>query len=192
MKIIEIPTNVIKPYFRNPRVNTKTVKALVEAIPLVGFNVPILVDSDYVIIKGHARWKAGRQLGLTALPCIVSENSDELNRLDRLADNKISELSEWDLEDLNLELSAINGVNITDFGFDALDGDMGWIEEPTFTTDGGMTGTPMISATPKGVERAVANLRGTGDFEETFLQLKCPDCGHEFQLSKGELTRLLQ
>lgn len=195
MEIVQIPINVIKPYFRNPRVNQKTVKALVEAIPKVGFNVPLVVDKDYVIIKGHARWKAGRHLGMEALPCIISDNSDEVNRLDRLADNKISELSEWNLKDLNLELSALVDVDITDFGFDALEEDLGWIEEPVFDSDEDgdtIVSTPMVSATPKSVERAQRMMESVGEPVMQYLTLKCPECGHEYKLSRDEVERLMK
>ena len=45
-------TGEIKPYWRNPRRNEATVSALMEIIPKVGFNVPILIDNDNVIVKG--------------------------------------------------------------------------------------------------------------------------------------------
>ena len=43
--------NEIKPYWRNPRHNDKTVEALVKVIPDVGFNVPLVIDSEGVIVK---------------------------------------------------------------------------------------------------------------------------------------------
>lgn len=112
-----IPIDQIKPYWRNPRHNDKTVEALKAVIPVVGFNVPIYVDKDNVIIKGHARYRAATQLGMKELPCIVSENSDEQNRLDRVADNKVSELAEWDLGELRYELENID-FDLESIGFD--------------------------------------------------------------------------
>ena len=108
----------IKPYENNPRFNDKTVEALCKIIPQVGFNVPLYVDKDNVIIKGHARYNAAKALGMTEIPCIVSENTDEQNKLDRISDNKISELAEWDLQDLRYELEQINGFDLTDIGFE--------------------------------------------------------------------------
>ena len=83
-------------------------EALKNIIPQVGFNVPIYIDTDGVIIKGHARYRAACQLGMQSVPCIVSENTDEQNRLDRVADNKISELAEWDVPNLQNEIDTIN------------------------------------------------------------------------------------
>ena len=112
-------TDEIKPYFKNPRKNNATVEALMAIIPKVGFNVPILIDSDNVIIKGHARYAACKRLGIEEIPCIVSQNSEEQNKLDRLADNKISELSEWDISELNSELSELTvDIDLKSLGFE--------------------------------------------------------------------------
>jgi len=119
LKIVMLDTDKIKPYHRNARDNDETVTKLCEIIPKVGFNVPILVDKNYIIIKGHSRWKAGVRLGLKQLPCIISENDEETNKLDRLADNKIQEFSAWNMEILNTELASLNiDFDITDIGFD--------------------------------------------------------------------------
>ena len=75
LKIVMIDTDKIKPYHRNVRFNDETVMKLCEIIPKVGFNVPILIDKNNVIIKGHSRWKAGVKLGLSKLPCIISEKA---------------------------------------------------------------------------------------------------------------------
>lgn len=98
----------IKPYWRNPRKNDKTVEALCHIIPKVGFNVPILIDAEGIIIKGHARYRAAVKLGMKNVPCVVSDNDAETNTLDRIADNKISELAEWDVPELRYELEQIN------------------------------------------------------------------------------------
>ena len=55
LEIVMVDPMKLKPYFRNPRNNDKTVLALVKIIPRVGFNVPIVVDKDMAIIKGHSR-----------------------------------------------------------------------------------------------------------------------------------------
>ena len=115
--ITVLPIDQIKPYWRNPRRNDKTVEALKAVIPAVGFNVPIYIDKDYVIIKGHARYRAATQLGMTELPCIISTNTDEQNRLDRVADNKVSELAEWDIGELRYELENID-FDLESIGFD--------------------------------------------------------------------------
>jgi len=107
-KIVMKKMNEIKPYFKNPRKNDKTVEMLVKVIPQVGFNVPILIDKDGVIVKGHARYKAAFKLGMEEVPCVVTNATPEQINLDRITDNRISELSEWAEEGLLHELDALD------------------------------------------------------------------------------------
>lgn len=120
IKVVWVDTNSIKPYNRNARKNDETVMKLCEIIPKVGFNQPVVIDKHNVIVKGHSRWKAAVRLGMKQIPCIISENDDETNKLDRLADNKIQEFSKWDDELLATELASINipDLELSDFGFD--------------------------------------------------------------------------
>lgn len=104
----------VKPYVRNPRKNDKTVNLLVEIIPKVGFNVPLVIDRGGVIVKGHARYAAAIRLGMEQVPCVVTDADEETIKLDRLADNRISEFSEWINEDLLHEIDMLN----LDFDFD--------------------------------------------------------------------------
>ena len=114
--IRNIPIDEVRPYWNNPRINDATRHALVDAFKKIGFNQPILVDKDKVIVKGHARYYAARMSGYLRIPCIVSEATDEKNRADRLLDNKIAELTEWNPATLEEELSKITlrieGVDI--------------------------------------------------------------------------------
>ena len=107
-KVVMKKLNEIKPYFKNPRRNDKTVEMLVKVIPQVGFNVPILIDKDGVIVKGHARYKAAFKLGMTEVPCVITNATQEQINLDRITDNRISELSEWAEEGLLHELDALD------------------------------------------------------------------------------------
>lgn len=108
----------IKPYFRNPRKNDKTVELLVKYIPQVGFNVPLVLDKDNVIVKGHSRYYAGFKLGMDKLPVVYTEADEEQIRLDRIADNKIQEFSEWLPEQLGHELSMLDFDDIKELEFE--------------------------------------------------------------------------
>lgn len=105
----------IKPYEKNPRKNKKTVELLCKMIPRVGFNVPIVIDADGVIVKGHARYLAAQTLGMDEVPCIITHADADSIRADRIADNKISEFSEWVNEELMHE------VDMLDLEFDLSD-----------------------------------------------------------------------
>lgn len=117
MQIEYIKLEQIKPYERNPRKNDEAVKYVKQSIKEFGFKVPIVLDKDNVIVAGHTRYKASKELGLKEVPCI---HADDLNgeqiKAFRLADNKVSEFAEWDDSLLNLELDSLE-MDMTDFGF---------------------------------------------------------------------------
>lgn len=104
LNIVMMDIKDIKPYWRNPRINVGTVPALVKSIKRFGFNAPLIVDSKGVIVVGHARYKALTMLGITEVPCIVSELTPDKNKEYRIMDNKVQEHSEWDSELLASEL----------------------------------------------------------------------------------------
>lgn len=110
----------IKPYEHNPRSNDGAVDAVAASIKEFGWQQPIVVDKDGVIIAGHTRYKAAKKLGLKEVPVVVAENlTDEQVRAYRLADNKTGELAEWDFSALEEELSGIAEIDMSQFGFDA-------------------------------------------------------------------------
>lgn len=117
-KIIMMALDEITPYENNPRNNEEAVEYVANSIKEFGFNQPIVVDSEKVIIVGHTRYLAAQQLGLTEVPVIVAENlSDEQARAYRLADNKTGEIATWDNPKLIEELANLNGMNMENFGF---------------------------------------------------------------------------
>lgn len=121
MNIEYINIEKIKPYEKNPRINDKAVKYVAESIDQFGFKSPIIVDKDYVIICGHTRYKASQQLGMRAVPCIVAHDlTDEQVKAYRIADNKVGEIAEWDVDLLGQELEELLDMNIdmSEFGFD--------------------------------------------------------------------------
>lgn len=108
----------LKPYENNPRKNDKAVDAVAESIKNFGFKVPIIVDKDNVIVAGHTRYKASKKLGLEEVPVIVADDlTKEQIKAFRLADNKVSELAEWDFDKLDEELANIE-MEIAIFGFE--------------------------------------------------------------------------
>lgn len=109
----------LNPYVNNPRLNDGAVDAVAASIEEFGFKVPIVVDSDGVIVTGHTRLKAARKLGIGMVPVIVADDlTSEQVKAFRLADNKTSELAEWDLGKLDIELGGIADIDMGDFGFD--------------------------------------------------------------------------
>ncbi len=119
MKVIERDINTIKPYEKNPRNNDAAVQYVIESIKQFGFQVPIVIDKDGVIIAGHTRYKACQNLNYKSIPCVLADElTPEQVKAFRLADNKVSEQSNWDFNLLNDELDDIVDFDMSDFGFE--------------------------------------------------------------------------
>lgn len=117
-QIKEVPIGDVKPYENNPRDNDGAVEATANSIKEFGWQQPIVVDKDMVIIAGHTRLKAAKQLGLKHVPIVVADLSEEQAKAYRLADNKTGELADWDMGLLDDELAEIADIDMSDFGFD--------------------------------------------------------------------------
>ena len=122
MQIVDKKIGEIKPYEKNPRKNDNAVDAVASSISQFGFKNPIVIDGNNVIICGHTRYKAAQKLGLDVVPCVVADDlTDEQIKAYRLADNKVSELAEWDIDLLGEELDGIFDIDMSDFGFNLED-----------------------------------------------------------------------
>lgn len=121
MEVKQIRLEHLKEYENNPRQNDEAVDKVAESIKKFGFKIPIIVDSNLEIIAGHTRKKASLKLGLEEVPVIIADDlNDEQIKAFRLADNKVAEFSEWDMELLMSELEEIE-MNMENFGFDELE-----------------------------------------------------------------------
>lgn len=119
MQIKMLKIKDIAPYDKNPRRNGEAVKYVAESIKQFGFKNPIIIDKNGVIVAGHTRLKAAKQLKMTEVPCIVADDlTDEQVKAFRLADNKVSEKAEWDFDLLESELENIIDLDMEQFGFD--------------------------------------------------------------------------
>lgn len=124
MDVVEVPVGDLKPYERNPRDNRESVGYVAESIKEFGFKVPIVAEDDGTIIAGHTRLEAAKMLGLKTVPVIyASDLTPEQAKAYRLADNKVSEFSEWDDGMVELELFDIDGIDMGRFGFESFDSD---------------------------------------------------------------------
>lgn len=118
MVIENISINQIKPYEHNPRKNEKAVPMVKKSIEEFGFKVPIIIDENNVIVCGHTRYKAAIELNMAEVPCVRADDlTPEQIKAFRLADNKVSEIAEWDFEELTEELEGITELDMEEFGF---------------------------------------------------------------------------
>lgn len=116
LEVMQMSTEEVIPYANNPRHNDDAVDAVAASIREFGFQQPIVVDKDHVIIVGHTRLKAAKKLGLETVPVVVADLSEDKANAYRLADNKTGELATWDFDLLNIELDHIE-MNMAEFGF---------------------------------------------------------------------------
>ena len=155
-----IPIEEIKEYENNPRrIPEEAVNAVAASIREFGFKVPVILDSENVIVAGHTRVLAAKKLGLSEVPCIVADDlTPEQIKAFRLVDNKTNELTGWDFEKLDLELEELN-FDMSDFGFEIGGED---IDTGAFFTEAEAVQQPERKNEPK--------------------VITCPECGAEIKL----------
>lgn len=111
----------IKPYAKNAKLhNKKQIEQVAASIREFGFNQPIVVDKNGVIIVGHARYEAAKLLELKEVPTITVDLSEEKAKAYRLADNKLNE-SDWDM---GLALDDLKGLSEELFNLTGFDKDL--------------------------------------------------------------------
>lgn len=119
LEIKYIPIDEIIPYKNNPRINEDAIPYVKNSIKEFGFKVPIVIDKNNVIVAGHTRLKASRELNIKEIPCIIADDlTEEQVKAFRLADNKVSEKSQWDFGKLDEELESILNIDMSMFDFD--------------------------------------------------------------------------
>jgi len=159
------PTDSIRPYERNPRINDHAVDAVAESIRRFGFRQPIVVDADGVIVCGHTRWKAARKLGLTEVPVhVATDLTPAQTRAYRLADNRIAEMAEWEPQALAEELIALGElqVDMQPLGFapaEARSAEQPGEEDIDFGTPSGEKQRFVVTCLPADADAVFADLR---------------------------------
>lgn len=205
--IIMKPIDEVIPYEKNPRKNSKTVELLCKVIPKVGFNVPLVIDKNNVIVKGHARWLAAKQLGMELVPCVVTDADPEAVKADRIADNKVFEFSQWINEELMHEVDMLDmDFNPAEFGLPTMQFDGGGFdfvgdEDDTDISDPAeleekrrrfmeqleAEAVPVQITTQQEIDHAKARKAGeaTKDAPQ-YISVTCEKCGHVFFVRKGD------
>lgn len=120
MQLKKVKIEDIKPYPNNPRKNDMAVEAVMESIKQCEYVSPIVLDENKVILCGHTRWRALKELGYSEVECVIKEGlTDEQKRKYRILDNKTAEIAEWDYELLEIEMAGLDFGNLElDFDFE--------------------------------------------------------------------------
>lgn len=124
VEVKNIKIDELKAYEHNPRnIGQNAIDAVAHSIQDFGFQQPIVVDQDKVIIVGHTRLLAAKQLGLKEVPVVVASDLSKAKAdAFRLADNKTGELADWDFQELEKELDALTAdFEMEDYGFESSD-----------------------------------------------------------------------
>jgi ParB-like chromosome segregation protein Spo0J len=113
----------VKPYPNNPRTNDAGVDAVAASLREFGWQQPLVVDEQGVLIVGHTRLKAAAKLGMKTAPVHVARGlTPEQVKAYRVADNSTATLSAWDDGKLAAELMELQRADY-DLGLTGLAGD---------------------------------------------------------------------
>ncbi len=159
---LQSPSKIIPYEFNNRTHPEEQVNRIANSIQQFGFNQPIVVDENNIILVGHGRWLAAQKLGLDKVPVLVKEGLTETQkRAYRILDNKLQNDSAWQFNNLELELGALE-----DEGFEL---------EPW--------GLDLIIST-RLEDKDSDEGEGQGG-EATQKQVKCPSCEHIFYANEN-------
>jgi ParB-like chromosome segregation protein Spo0J len=139
LKIVMLPIESVTPHPKNPKKHPESqVKSLAETIRRQGWDVPIVLDRDHVIIKGHGRRLAAIHLGLKEVPCIIRDDlTPEQADAARLTDNYVVS-NDYDQAVLREQLQALNeqlrGI-VSDKELAFTSADLGLTDDSKFIAD---------------------------------------------------------
>lgn len=135
LKIEYVPVEDLIPYINNPKEHPEEqVNLIASSIKEFGFLNPIIVDKNNEIIAGHGRLLACKKLGIKEVPVIRAEHLTPIQvKAYRLADNRLTELGEWDMELVKVELENLMemdfDIELTGFSLDDVELDVEEEEE---------------------------------------------------------------
>lgn len=134
MKIELLPVSSLKPYENNAKIHThEQVEQIKQSILEFGFNDPIAVDEHNMVIEGHGRLLAVKELGWTEVECIRLDGmTDEQKKAYIHIHNQLTMNTGFDMDVLEAELKSIDGIDMAFFGFD-----MDFEIDPDFEFDDG-------------------------------------------------------
>lgn len=174
---VTLPIEDVKPYWRNPRrIPPEAITAVKESIERYGYQQPIVVDSQHVVVVGHTRLAALKEMGVQEVECYVTDLPDDKVREYRLVDNRTSELSQWDHSALVMELREWE-ANLLEQFFPDVD------LEISIVDDAPVTETQVDDAV-----RDVLRVKEAPTIATT--EVVCPACYHTFEVRTDSLPGL--
>lgn len=164
-EVVFLSPSALKPYFRNSKKHDRAqILQLAKAIRTMGFDQPIVVDGDMVIIKGHGRRLASLELKLDLVPVVIRTDLTPMQVVAaRIADNRSHNMSETD--------AVMERAEVADYI------DMGGSDAGSFFDFMGKTDIdPTLAGAGSPTPKAEASVAGS--------LLTCPKCGASHMESK--------
>lgn len=168
------------PYAKNSRIHSeKQIKQLADSIKEWGWTVPVLIDEAGGIIAGHGRVMAAQLLDITDVPCMIASGwSEGQRRAYVIADNKLSENSEWNFDVLDIELAELGLIDfdVKLLGFEPMVG-------PSFlpSVDPRVNYKNVNEADLEAAADKIENQRGQPTNK---VSVTCPHCGEDFFIDR--------
>lgn len=163
LKVVMIPIEQLTPYENNTRKHAqKDVDQIKASILADGFNDPVGVWGEKnVIVEGHGRVMACKELGYKEVPCIRLDHlTDEQRKEYAIRHNRSAEFSTWDFTMLAEEIADLEAQGMDLSGLD-------------FRLDRGEE-TPMVLDGSGAIEY------GEEAFGDDKFQCECLVCGFRF------------
>lgn len=186
----EVPLGQIRPYWRNPRRSDgAAVEAVRRSIEQYGFNQPLVLDKDLVIVVGHTRFRAALQLGWQTVPCIIRDDLPEQKiKAYRIHDNKSGEIAGWDMDLLTQELCELHNddLQILQTAFDA-DLDKLLKEAGGGASDFSLPAQKDVQAAQHSIDSRFDGVNRR--VEQQQVEIICPHCGQKSWMNRQDLLR---
>lgn len=172
-----VPIGNIHPYENNPRkIPQDAIDAVALSIQSYGWQQPIVVDQNMVIVVGHTRRLAALQLGFEEVPILVTNLPEEKIKEYRLVDNRTGEMSGWDHNALVMELREFEGSLIEAY-FPDID-----IEASLITASTGPSEQEL-----KWAEEKASTVKPPTDASQHLTGVTCPSCSGHFSVRTRSL-----
>jgi len=112
-KVQEVSLEKLVLYEKNAKKHPQDqIDLLVRSITEYGFINPCLIDKDFKVIAGHGRIEAAKQMGMDKVPCLFVEGLTEAQyKAYVLADNRLTELGEWNMDLVMMELQELQDMD---------------------------------------------------------------------------------
>lgn len=185
MEVVQVPLEEIQPYWRNPRKNDAAVAPVKASIERYGMRQPLVLDVNNVIIAGHTRYRALRELGWATAPCVIAHDmpADRVREY-RLVDNSTAEFAEWDMEAMIPELRAFTDMEAMQEFFPKHD-----LDDLLADSTGGEHKPVTQDQVDARQEKLQDQFRDASENAKSeMVTMVCPHCGEEYEVNRNEVA----